>query len=196
MGLYHKGTNGDGIARMLDDLSKIIAALKYWNLDRRLFPKDNYVDRFLLQKLTYLCQSLGLNIDYPFGIYLAGPYSKALADAYYQHPQEIASLTTEYKPNKQDIEIFERIHKYILMKKVKGDRKMEFLEAVATIQKLIKDKRASTEDEMYSQTKRLKPHLSDYIITIALNTVKQLNFRSEYLTDELREEFELWDRID
>ena len=181
---------------MLEDLNKVIAALKYWNLNRPLNPTESYNDRFFIQKLAYLCQSLGLNTHYSFGIYIAGPYSKNLADAYYAYPAEILSLSTRYEPTELDIKIFEKIRIHVLDKKVKGERKMEHLEAVATIQKLLRRGDIESEDELYFQTKEIKPHLSDYIITIALNTVKQLNFKMEYLTEELKEEFELWDRID
>ena len=181
---------------MLEDFNKIIAAFKYWNFNRPLNPIESYNDRFLIQKLAFLCQSLGLNMNYTFGIYLAGPYSKALADDYFAFHENLNGLITPYEPTKTDIEIFGKITEIILNKEVKGGRKMEYLEAVATIQKLLHRGDIESEDELYVQTKEIKPHLSDYIITIALNAVKQLNFKSEYLTDELKEEFDLWDRID
>jgi len=178
---------------MLDDLEKVIAGLKYWNLI--LDPVNSYENRFLLQKLTFLSQSLGMKLSYNFGLYVAGPYCSQLADDYYKHSNRITSLQTDYRTTKKENEIFMKIKRYVIDRQV-NEKRMSFIEGVATIQKLYLDGHATTEEELHYKTKEIKPHLSDYIIIIALNAVKQLNFKSEYLTDELKEEFDLWDRID
>ena len=76
---------------MSEDIKKIISALKYWNmyLER---PDRDYASRFKIQKLAYLCKSMGMSLNYNFTLYLNGPYSTSLTQDYFQVPKMIENL--------------------------------------------------------------------------------------------------------
>ena len=50
-----------------------------WN-----FNPDEFEDRLRMQKLVYLAGEFGLDHDYPYNMYLHGPYSPDLAKDYYK----------------------------------------------------------------------------------------------------------------
>lgn len=46
--------------------------------------EHSFTNRFMIQKYVYLARYFGLDMDYYLGMYLHGPYSKGLADDYYE----------------------------------------------------------------------------------------------------------------
>ena len=46
------------------------------------------------------------------------------------------------------------------------------------------------------EKKALKPYLCDSTIGIATNQVKELFFKPDYLTDDIKEEIEAWDSVE
>ncbi len=51
--------------------------------DNTLSFNDNFDKRLRLQKAVFLIEHKTHDFDYPFSLYLRGPYSKELAGAYY-----------------------------------------------------------------------------------------------------------------
>ena len=176
---------------------KILAALKYWDLHLNdPSYQSNFQSRKLLQKLTYICKSLKIQMDYNFSLYIHGPYCTALADDYYEFHNNVPKKSTTYEPENDEIEIYKKIKEYIFSHSLYNRNRVEFLEAIATIMYLKDINPDLLDDEIFENTKINKPYLSDRIIIIANNVVKQLLFKPEYLTDELKEELELWDRAE
>ena len=52
------------------------------------------------------------------------------------------------------------------------------------------------DDEIFVKTKEIKQHLKESLIVIAINTVKKLLFKPEFLTDKVKEEIDLWDKAE
>jgi len=182
---------------MYQDFMKILAALKYWNisLDDPSF-QNNFQSRKILQKITFISQTLGINMKYSFSLYKHGPYCSTLTDDYYYYHDNVPKMSTSYKLNKNEKIIFDNMDRDILSHSIYEKNTVEFLEAIATIMYFKKNDMALMDDELFEKTKASKPFISDRIITIAINTVKQVMFKPEYLTKEIQDEIDMWDKAD
>ena len=180
---------------MSKDLKKIISALKYWNIYLKR-PNRDYGSRFKIQKLAYLCKSMGIPLNYQFTLYISGPYSTGLTQDYYKEPQLIETLETDYILNEDDLEILDKINEYVLIHPVTNDYESEFLEAVSTVHYLKNKDPAMLDDEIFAKTKEIKQYIKDSIVVIAINTVKKLLFKPEFLTEEVQKEIDIWDKAE
>lgn len=178
---------------MLEDLEKVIASLKYL----RMKPKiDDYAWRFLIQKITYLAQALGMQTDYPFTIHVKGAYSYLLTCDYYEYAGKVSRLETSYLLTANDEMILDKIKSIVLEDCEVSDAanvRMQLLESVSTAVYQMKLNPQVLDDELFSKIKELKPYLSDYLVVVGINRAKALLFKEEYLTDELKKEIEEWD---
>jgi uncharacterized protein YwgA len=156
----------------------------------------NYETRFLLQKLTYIAKSLGMDVSYDFGLYLNGPYCPSLADDYYKNGNLVITMDSPYSLKTQEFEISQVIKNKILSHPLNQNHQSEFLEAIATILFLKQEEPDLLDDEVFQRVKEIKEYISDKILIIALNTVKMLNFKEKYLTKDIQEELEVWDRAE
>lgn len=182
---------------MYEDFVKIVAILKNLNLNLKNPVEDqNYETRFLLQKITFITKALGMDLSYDFGLYISGPYCPSLADDYYHYPQLVNLLDSDYNLEKNELEISRIIKREILSHPLIENHKSEFLEALATILFIMKEYPDLLDDEIFRRVKELKGYLKDDIIIIALNIAKKLNFRDEFLTEEIQEELDLWDKTE
>ena len=180
---------------MNESLSKVISGLKYLGIEIKSI-QDNFDERFFIQKLTFLFKSLGIKIEFGYTFYLNGPYSPNLSSQYYTYYYEVENLKTDYIPLDEEKKIFSKIKTEVLDKKIKGNRKLEFLEALTTILYFQELKNGALSNETIKLVKEKKPHISEYIILLALNTSKALNFKEEFLTVELKEEISIWDKAE
>ncbi|HDT11392.1 MAG TPA: hypothetical protein ENN58_01495 [bacterium] len=55
---------------------------------------DEFEDKIIAQKTICLLQLKGMNLNYPFGMYVRGSYSPAFTKDYYDHKQEFKSLSS------------------------------------------------------------------------------------------------------
>jgi uncharacterized protein YwgA len=133
---------------------------------------------------------------YHFTLYKNGPYSPDLANDYYDNPSLFKTLAEDYKPTSSETEIFEKVKNIVLSHPLNNYHQADFLEAISTILYFKKRNPKFLDDDLFVKTTNEKPYLSDKIITIAINTVKKLTFKSEYLTDEIKAELDLWDKVD
>jgi len=180
---------------MSKDFKKIISALKYWNIYLKR-PDKAYGSRFKIQKLAYLCKSMGIPLNYQFTLYLSGPYSTRLTQDYFSAPQLVETLETDNVFDEKDIEILDKINEYVLIHPINNTYESEFLEAVSTIRYLKNRYPDMLDDEMFAKTKEIKQYLKDSIIVIAINTVKKLLFKPEFLTEEVQKEIDIWDKAE
>jgi uncharacterized protein YwgA len=77
--------------------SKYLSAFIYALEDRGLLEfnilgddERSFTNRFMIQKYVYLASYFGLDMGYGFSMYLHGPYSRTLANHYYQLAEEDA----------------------------------------------------------------------------------------------------------
>jgi len=177
------------------DYKKIISIIKYLNVSLERI-KSSFSSRLKLQKLAYICKALGINLNYKFSLYIRGPYSPGLTNDYYKNPRLIDSLDSDYNLNEKDIKVLDKIGDYILSHYINENHEIDLLESISTILYLSEKDPDKLDDELFADVKEIKPKISDYIIIIANNTVKKLLFKSEYLTDEIRKEIEMWDQAE
>jgi uncharacterized protein YwgA len=100
-----------------------------------LFEKQidmhTYDNRLILQKLVYLLQCRGIDLDYSFGWYIRGPYSAALAaDGFFLSDKK--SIPTSIPENEQ--EIVKEI-KLALGNDIKDGNKMEIIASLLFLKK-------------------------------------------------------------
>ena len=78
-------------------------------------------------------------------------------------------------------------------RKTSSNRDKTMRDAVATVLSLKKLHPDMMDDEILTATRQFKNNLEDSVIIVAINEVKKLLFKPEYLTEEIRAEMELWD---
>jgi uncharacterized protein YwgA len=139
---------------------------------------------------------MGIDLNYQFSLYISGPYSTGLTRDYYEKPQLIETLETDYILNEEEAEILDKINEYVLIHPVTNDYELEFLEAVSTVRYLKKKYSNMLDDEIFATTKEIKQHLKESLIVLAINTVKKLLFKPEFLTKEVQEEIDKWDKAE
>jgi len=182
---------------MNDDFKKIITILKY--LDVKInAPSDsmNFESRMILQKLTYICQSIGMVMRYTFNLYIYGPYSPTLAADYYKNPQLIKQSVSSSDLNQQEIKACKKLKQHLVSHDLFQAHKVEFLEAVATLFYFKNLNSNYNDDELFKKTKENKPYLRDRIIIIALNVVKELIFDKDQVTSDLKQELDIWEKAE
>jgi hypothetical protein len=96
----------------------------------------------------------------------------------------------------QNIAILDAIHSTVFQNQKMRTNQGEFLEAVSTILYLKNNMNLDDDDAVFSETKRIKPHLGDSLIVIGIDIAKKLLFKPEYLTPALKKEMELWDKAE
>jgi uncharacterized protein YwgA len=173
---------------MPSNLDKVIASLKFLGLSPNV---REYRGRFFTQKTAFLAKALGMNISYGFTVYVAGPYSSGLTCDYYAQANRVELLQTDYELTPDDVQILE---------KIKGCpdifASMGLMEAASTVVYLKIQNPDLTDDDLFVRLKWLKPHLTDADRTIGITKAKELLFKPEYLTEEIKKEMDEWDRIE
>ncbi|MCR8454650.1 MAG: hypothetical protein NDP13_06660 [Crenarchaeota archaeon] len=112
--------------------------------------KEEFDKRFLLQKYVFLAKYFGLDLEYDYSLYIYGPYSRELADDYY----ELACLETLPKtdlPSRFDAEGFIEL--------VRG-RDAMWLEVAASILTVLEKYPDLPEEEIYNILRMSKPWLT------------------------------------
>lgn len=124
-------------------------------LVKRLYPRfdiKNFSYRFKLQKFVFLLRGYGLDLGYPFSLYLKGPYSPDLArDAFLVDDWEkmpLRRFNSESQENK-----FKKLIKFI---KPKKNDEM-WLEGASTIILLKENNPYLKKDEMIQLFMKIKP---------------------------------------
>ncbi len=180
---------------MRESLNKIVAVLRYLELPIKK-PSEDFNSRFLIQKIAFLSKTLGISLYHKFSLYVKGPYSSVLAQDCYQFSNEIVNYQTDYELNENDIEIVDKLKDIVISHPIMSEYPFEFLEAVSTIV-LLKMREPELDDsEVFAKIKSIKNFLKESIIIIANNIAKKLLFKAEFLTEEIKRELEIWDRVD
>jgi len=181
-----------------EDFKKVIAILKHLNLNLKN-PKRaaNFQTRLIIQKIVFLSKFLKIKLDnYNFGLYKNGPYSPYLTADYYQNSELITTLELEVHLTPKEVEVVEKIQNLVLKHPISNFHQADFLEAVSTALYFKYYNENLMDDELFEKTKSEKPYISEKIIVIAINTVKKLLFKPEYLTEDIKKELDLWNNAD
>ena len=177
---------------------KIIAILKYlgFSIESADSPEISFNSRFKIQKIAYLCKGLGIDLYHEFSIWVHGPYSHVLALDYYNYPDAVVNLDTDYDLDDHERKIVDKIQEKVLDHYLAEEYENELLEAVSTLVYLREEDLGISDDDLIVKVKKMKPHLKESMIIISNNISKELTFKPEYLTKELRKELDIWDKID
>ena len=133
--------------------------------------------------------------SYNFSLYKNGPYSPDFTADYYQNNELITTLASDVQLTAKEKKIVDNIDDLILNHPLNIYHRADFLEAISTAYYFKYYNEALLDDEVFEKTKAEKPYLSDKIIVIALNTIKKLLFKPEYLTEDIKKELALWDNL-
>ena len=172
----------------MTNFDKVISSLRYLQL--HLDPRSDYNSRYLIQKITYLNQALGMDTNYHFTVYVAGPYSPTLSVDYYSQMPRLRTLESGYQLSSLDKERLDRIKNCCGLLE-----NSSIMESTSTL--VFLHRSGNTNDnELIREIRRLKPHLTYETIIIGLTRMKELLFKSEYLTESLKREGDEWDSID
>jgi len=165
---------------METDREKLIAYLRYLNLP---LDPNNSRHRFRIQKMAFLLKSMGIELNYEFTFYQYGVYSQELFEESRDHKDDFALLRSNYKINDNERMILDKLKNNI------PDN--DLMEALTTI--IYENIVYSDNEEIIKKVKKLKPKLNDSIIISATDLAKELFFKKEYLTEEIKREIEVWD---
>jgi hypothetical protein len=177
----------------MPDFEKVISSIRYLDLHPTNITEqgtEGYNWRYLIQKITYLNQAMGMNTRYHFTIYAAGPYSPTLTREYYAQPERIETLDSSYQLRQEDNERLDKIRNCcgILENNL-------LMEAASTAVFLIREG-LTNDDLIIRRIRIIKSHLNYENIIVGLSRAKELLFRPEYLTGALKNESDLLDSIE
>jgi hypothetical protein len=184
---------------MLDDLKTVAAVLKFFGFTG-WEPRNDYVYRFNIQKIAYLCKVMGVPLQsYDFSIYLHGPYSQALAADYTAYP---AIVTADPRDHSKDHafsggerEALRHMKDVVFSNPLMQAHPAEFLEALSTVVFFIISEDDYSHDSLVGKVKEIKPHLSARILSIAVNVAKELLISIKPPSAALVEELSAWERM-
>lgn len=121
---------------------------------------EHFDNRFKIQKYVFLAKLFGLDMDYDFGLYLHGPYSKDLASEYYDLGKYGADNTVDLPPE-FDVDGFFNL--------VNG-KDLKWLETAATLISLTSYFRER--NSLIEKTANMKEHISKTEIESALEELE------------------------
>lgn len=130
--------------------------------------EDSFTNRFLIQKYVYLARCFDFNMGYHFGMYLHGPYSRGLADDYYELAEMRAYDERQYRDlASEDLNgiLSETFFEFV------GGKDPEWLEAATTLLSL----RPHFDDRklLIERTANMKSHIPEHRIESILKTLEE-----------------------
>ena len=130
------------------------------------FPK-----RKQLQKLTYLFQAFGMDLNFKFSWYIHGPYDSSLTKVLYDDDKEISGRTVPdtFKNEKQKLKDL----KNFLGRDVQSSRALELIGSLHYIVKNTKDNDQS-DQEIIDSLLELKPQFSEGETRFYLKKIREL----------------------
>jgi uncharacterized protein YwgA len=153
-------------------LSAFIYALEDRSLLEFNILDDNersFVNRFLIQKYVYLAKHFGLDMGYGFSMYLHGPYSRTLANHYYQLAEEDAMEEAAFgfvnRPSDLNGLQVKPFFDFV------NGRDLEWLEAATTLHSL--RPYFNERELLLERTANMKDHIPEYKIRSALAILEE-----------------------
>lgn len=130
----------------------------------------SFSNRFMIQKYVYLASHFDFDMGYHFGMYLHGPYSRGLADDYYELAEMRAYDERQYLDlASEDLNgiLSETFFEFV------GGKDPEWLEAATTLLSL----RRYFDDRnlLVERTANMKSHIPEHRIESILRTLEEEN---------------------
>ena len=132
---------------MRDGFDMLVAAVA--EAAGRKLDVKRFNDRLIMQKGCYILNSLGVGPIYDYGLYIRGPYSRELADDYY----EIKDIPAETNVSADKIEALKCIF----------DKGIGYAEAYATVLLLKRNNVGADPERILDRALELKPNLDSEV---------------------------------
>ncbi len=166
----------------MTDIGKVIACFKELEFH---FHLENFEDRLIAQKIVCLLQLKGVELGYPSGLYIRGPYSPVLTQDLYENGKDISCYKTEVSLSEQEKGSVNEL------KNIFG-LSSSLLEIGATYgfqnQILHQD-----HFDSFKELKKMKPFYSDAMLALGASKAKQFFGKvSDDNMKEMKVEFEAW----
>lgn len=163
---------------------KIIALFKEMDFQLDISQFD---DRLIAQKIVCLLELKGLELGYPFGIYVRGPYSPDLTTDLYAFTDEFEEFKTETRLNTYESGAAGNLKRIFGLKPV-------LLEVGATYGFYTKQENFGPLEAL-QRVKQLKPFYSQAQVAVGVSKAKEYLFEpTAQDLEELRKETGPWQR--
>ena len=152
--------------------------------------------RILILVIHLGSSNIGIQSFILFGTYYvqySGKYGSKIGR---RNNELITTLDTVVQLTPKEKEVVDNINDLILNHPLNDYHQADFLEAISTAYYFKNYNEALLDDDLFEKTKAEKPYISDKIIVIAINTVKKMLFKPEYLTEDIKKELDLWNNAD
>lgn len=168
---------------MKPGLAKVLAA--YQELGMKIDLSD-FDFRLQAQKVAYLLQKLGVDIPYPFTLYVRGTYAPQLTKDLFENEEGPKARPRRDTLTKRDLEAIAHFKKHIELRSSQ-------LEVAATYH-FLRYIDGLPEDDSIRKLKDLKPFIPEREVVVGISRIKQL-FPQASAKDieDLRAEMEPWD---
>lgn len=172
-----------------NELIKLDKILRFLNVDPDISSFDS---RLKIQKITYILESMGIDLKYPFEFYEKGHgvYSRELAEDYYHFKER---LIEQKLLNNEDQSLNETERKKLDQLKKIDYHNLKMLEAISSI--IYLNLTYGYQEDVVEKVRRVKPHIGHDTTLIAQNSAKMLLFDEAFLTPKIKEEIESWDAL-
>ena len=149
-------------------LNSLKDELNFNDLENFYFKiKNDFSFRMKVQKFVYIAKFYGWNHDYPYSMYIRGPYSSSLSDDYY-NPDII---------NWNSLKIV-GFNLCEFKKFIKG-KSIEYLEAASTLLFLKNSPSNFSNESLINKVSAIKPYIDKKIITHALSDISIININND-----------------
>jgi uncharacterized protein YwgA len=163
---------------------KVIAFFKELGFE---FTISRFDDRLIAQKVVCLLDLKGVNLGYPYSIYVRGSYSPNLTEDLFAFTNEFENLETESRLSAAEKETAGDLGRIFGLKPVP-------LEVGATYG-YYSLRQNCNPLEALRQVKKLKPFYSEAQIALGISKAKEFLFRpTEKDLEELKKETGIWQR--
>ena len=163
---------------------KVIAFFKELGFEFRISRFD---DRLIAQKVVCLLDLKGVNLGYPYSIYVRGPYSPNLTEDLFAFTNEFENLETESRLSAAEKETAGDLGRIFGLKPVPLD--------VGATYGYYALRQNCNPLEALRQVKKLKPFYSEAQIAIGISKAKEFLFRpTPGDLEELKKETGIWQR--
>lgn len=168
----------------MKDVGKAIACLKA--LGNFKPSVKSFEDRLRIQKIIYLLELKGVEMDFSFGLYVRGPYSPDLTTEIYEKRADFESLHSEVKLTPEEESAVRELNGLFGMKS-------SLLEVGATYSYFVTTGKQDPVSA-FKMVKKLKPFYTEAQVAVGISKAKEFLFPpTEKQLEEMRKDARLWE---
>lgn len=151
------------------------------------FTISQFDDRLVAQKLVCLLELKGVDLGYPCGLYVRGPYSPDLTRDLFAFTREFVDLDTTSKLSLKEKEVASDLRRIFGLRPA-------HLEVGATYGYYTVRQNCDPLEAL-RQVRRLKPFYSEALVALGISKAKQFLFKPTLQDlDDLKKETGIWQR--